>query len=417
MTSDHSWSNLLPGRRDVCVEGRRVFEMFYSERIGNFSSSDSLNGVVSLDTVDQYESALVESYSHLTASRFRWKSWQQLPAAAAETRHVATVDLGPNFFGAAITGASARPYMTLSNRAHEVCRERALNRRKTTVAHEMVHLLQFETEAFRFWPDQGYWGEGDPNWWLHEATARAVEARLYPDQTDCWALFWDWATQPENSIDSDPGGMFAAPLMLYLMQTVSDSVPADIYALNQQQVDSMRGCDMIARALENRGLTLAATTGPDVFASGYCVAGGLEAADNSGLPSQIGKTVGPRVRTDVFSRYPVRKAAGKSPINHLGCRYFEFRSLPDTGRLEVSVLPDSSSERECLRGELVPVLGNGQLGEQVTLKPSSSGDLRGAVSGLSEDVESVLLVVANCGYGEGWMAFDGQTFSLNASLE
>ena len=162
--------------------GARQFEIAYVERSG--PSGLAQHAVSDMRVVDECVEALAASFSALTSTHFGWRDCNSSAKAAATCR-VKLKNLGPRILGAAVVGTAgtgeAESYLVLNVRALESSRQAAISRRRATIAHELCHLLQFETAAYRHWPAQGRWGLGDPNWWLHEASALAIEAALCND--------------------------------------------------------------------------------------------------------------------------------------------------------------------------------------------------------------------------------------------
>ena len=399
-----------------------MFDLCFSARGGPATAADAVHDVSDLEVVEQYAAALQQSFEQLISDEFRWLVWAgETPHGDRGTRDVRLGDLGINFYGAAMSGASVMPYLALSVRSFESTPEAAARRRAATVAHELVHLLQFETTTYRFWPSKGLWGLGDPNWWMHEATAIALEAALCSEDPECYPMLWDWATSPQRSLESDLIGFLAAPFVMFLMQALDRRWPAELYRVTSEQVPSMRGTEIINHVFQTQrpgGLPLAAVSGDDWFASRYCVDAGLLGASETLLDSRIGKVVGSRAMADVFTGSRIAEAAGNLSVDHLGCRYFQFVPPENSARLQISVIPDQPEGWECFRGEFVLVGHDGQrLGQQTLSRIEDRRCLTASVNFPRNEVAFGLLVVANCGFGTGWPRFDQLTFHLSAECE
>ncbi len=406
-------------KRPVLFGGQDRFEILFLERTG---SDDLVRDAVS-DTrvVDECAAALVSSFSALTSPRFGWQDWAIVGSATAMCR-VKLKLLGPMTFGAAISGnvglGNAESYMVLNIRALESSRQAAISRHRATVAHELCHLLQFETATYRHWPAQGRWGEDDPNRWLHEASALAIEAALCDDSPECYHFFWEWATTPSRSLDADDAGGFAAPFLMYLMRTLpeGDRLPADIYRVDPQTVPDMGGTDLLDHVLKSRGTRLAAVSGEECFASRFCVDAAFVGTPDSLLDPRIRDVVGSRCVTDVFDRLPVQDAATECPVDHLGCRYFQFRIPPASRGLRVTVSPRQPEGLSSLRGELVLVGQDGRKRRQETLVRQGTESVLCVDLPVDPQAEELaLLVIANCAWGAGANRWDRQTFSISAT--
>lgn len=407
----------LPNHREVRVAGRRAFDLFYAVRNAGHAAAGARHGVAQEGVIDDYLESLVSSYQRLCSPEFGWTSWAD--DAGGESRDVAVLDLGRNLLGAANAFGTAKPYLALSCRPHESTAEAARRRRAATVAHEIVHMLQFETPAWRYWPEQNRWGTGDPNWWLHEAVALATEALIEPDSPGWYSWLWDWATMPERSLEWDSSGCFAAPLLIYLMQSLNSRFGSDLYSIRAADVPGMRAASMLAWLIETREKrSFASATARQCVFADYCVdAGVLGIIHDSVLDPHIAAIAGPRVRTDVFEAYPVKDACQDKPIDHLACRYFGFRPNPCGSRLEITMTPDDSVRQRLLRGELVVVSHDLAIRNRISLVPTITGIFKAVVDGFSmKNVDHALLVIINCGYGDGWAECDGIRFRINASL-
>jgi hypothetical protein len=408
-------------RRRLVPTGTQQFEISFIERSG--AGELARHAVSDARVVDEWAEALASSFSALTGSRFGWRELDGgVSVAAAEMWRVKLKNLGPKILGAAIAGCvgmgGAESYLVLNVRALESSRPTAISRRRATVAHELCHLLQFETAAYRHWPAQGRWGLGDPNWWLHEASALAIEAALCDESPECYPLLWDWATTPSRSLDADDAGGFAAPLLMYLMRTLPDGdrLPADIYRVDPQAVPNMGGTDLLDHVLKSRGTRLAAASGEECFASRFCVDAAFVGTPGSVLDQRIHDVVGARAVTDVFDRFPLDAAATACPVDHLGCRYFQFRLPPASRGLRVTIRPQRPEGMNILRGELVLVGPDGRKLRQKTLgRVEDASVLSAEIPIDSQFVEFALLVVANCAWGAAANRCNEQTFSISAT--
>ncbi len=410
-------------RRDIEIQGRPAFRLRFNRREGAHLSEgclppDPKDGVADLETADTFVEALKYAFPLLTEPKCGWRSWDEsLP------REVAVRNLGPSRYGlAAIDGRSA-PYMVLSPIAFDPTPDSTIRRRQSTVVHELAHLLQFETNLFLHWHKAAL--GSDPNWWLHESVALAVERFVYPDQPSSYPRFWEWATRPELSLESDPDGNLAAPFIQFLTTRLEPSFVPRLYDTTQDQVPSMRATEILDWQLQQRGLHLASDCAdePSVFID-YCVDAVLLGVTDTFLDSGIGEIVGPRAISDAFRAFPVRDAGRNMPIDHLGCRYFDFipPKLGHVANLVVEVFPrpepTTERKRNALHGELITISNDHRRITRNALSSSRDGQLTGIVPDFGvETVHRVILVLANCAFGPGWAYHDGLQFSISARLE
>jgi len=409
-----SWASILTCRRALEFGGRHLFDLHFAERNAFSADGNSTHGVPNLAVIDQYHAALESSISRLTDKTHGWNLWESLPGSNRALRDAAVFDLGPSMLGAAVDTLRGTPYLVLNTRSLDLP-EVARMRRQATVSHELVHLLQFETPAYRYWPARGRIGENrDPNWWLHEATALALESEISPAPTASFPLLWNWATSPEQSLEGDPYGTLAAPFLIYLGRRFGWDLLADVYRATEHDVEGMRGVDLLARALGRRGDS--PPDFKDCFARGYCVDAAFIGDGASVLPAEIKDVIGPRALSGRFTRYPVDGAARNLVINHLGCRYFEFTPTQASRMLKVQVAIHDDADRLFARVELVTV-GRSGLRRRTTLSPQPDTRLAATVEFSSEDVSRAVLIISNCAYGSGWATHDGLRVAISAQIE
>lgn len=396
-------------RTDVAFEGRTAFRVRFNERHATASHpADARHGIVDRETITTIREALSDAYPRLTSSEFGWSKF-----AGNVPREVAIRDLGPSRYGIAAMRGREAPYMVLSPQPFEAAPEAIKRRRRATVVHELVHLLQFESPLFRYWHESRR-RFGDPNWWWHEATALATECVLDSRQSPTYPRLWDWATQPERSLESDADGYLAAPFVAYLMHRFGATIVARLYETTAAQVASQRAADVLDGWLRQHDTTLAA-----VFVE-YCIACVTATAEWPVL-DEVVKIVGPRAISGSYRTLPVAREGKALPIDHLGCRYFEFLPSRGRGALDVEVMPRPEDSRgvgradSVLRAELVIPAVPGEGVARVPLQPRPNGTI-GAKVGLASVPSRLLLVVANCAFGAGWVNFDGLQFTVSASV-
>ena len=134
-----------------------------------------------------------------------------------------------------------------------------------------------------------------------------------------------------------------------------DRFPSEIYRIDPKTVPSMGGTDLLDHVLKSRGTRLAAVSGEECFASRFCVDAAFIGTPHSVMDPRICDVVGSRCVTDVFDRFPVQEAATECPVDHLGCRYFQFGTSLAFMRLlrEFQLIGESPSTSEWLRRSVV----------------------------------------------------------------
>ncbi len=347
-------------RQVIELDCGTVFIVQYRHRCSAQFGPDARNGVYSEELVSVYSSALKHCYCQITGTTFGWK-----PASTnrAVRTDVVIRDLGPILCGVANPNwcrAMNRPRnanIALTCRPHANSSDAVVQECFATVAHELVHLLQFDTTTWQFWPKQGrigyaHWARrNDPNNWLHEATAFALEAILCEkDVVDWHRLLWDWATRPELGMDSDPYGLLAAPFIVYLTRKFDPRIVADLYQVTDAEVPSMLGADLIAHCVARRSRSSPVESLNSIFVK-YCVDVALP--DQSGFDSSIERLVGPRAVTEIYGDYPVKQNT-TYVIESLGCRYFHFARPKNNDPLKI-VVSEASGRAETLRARLISV--------------------------------------------------------------
>jgi hypothetical protein len=100
--------------------------------------------------------------------------------------------------------------------------------RRTIAIHELVHLLQFPSPLYRTVLSKSIFIM-DPNWWLHESVALAIEWFLGGASGKLTPHLWNWANAPHISCQADELGFQAFPWLVYLMETFGKWFPARLY--------------------------------------------------------------------------------------------------------------------------------------------------------------------------------------------
>jgi len=403
-------------RRPVQIGGREIFELIYFERHGRGTVASRIRGVTSETVVEQYAVALQKHYPLLCGAEF---DWQQMNLEGNAQCVGVIEDLGSWMMGAATTDGNSLPYLMLTSRCHEPSPEAAAKRRNDVVLHELVHLLQFQTDTWQHWPKQGRWGTADPNWWLHEAVALAIEAELATDYVGWYPWLWNWTTSPQLSIESDKNGSLAAPFLQYLIRRLGRSFASAIYRLTPNEVPSMRATDLLARAISDAEVRCSVSLRhPDmgsVFLE-YCTDAGLVGTASSIHDPAIESSVGQRIRTEYFHGLPIDWSSRDAAIDHLGCRYFEFQLTSGRKLIAFRIIPDDSSSSMTLMASLTLMHDSSNRGRTCFFQ-RELGD-PGIVCRVSptQDETRAVLTIANVAFGRGWALHDGATFHIRAEV-
>lgn len=444
MNPEAFWFDTLTRKVAVEVDERQLFNVYFCERNQSFELQHGRHSVAGLFVVNQYAEALRSVIQLLNSPSFNWNVWTTSDGSLT-ARSVAVFDLGPGMQGAAVSFPRKMPYLVLNARSPDLP-EMAMRRRQAIVAHELVHLLQFETPTYQYWSSRGRIGEDrDPNWWLHEATALAIETELSPKPAASLPLFWDWATVPEVSAEGphDPYGTLMAPFLIFLGRRHGWKLLSDLYRVTPNEVASMRGTDILAWTISNvlqekhnslqsavREVGQQSGT-PDSHSVGlsktdadptsleaqfleYCVDAAFLSEGETVLPKALYETVGGRALTDRFESYPVSAAATNAAIDHLACRYFEFLPTTTSDRLSVSITLNRTDDMPVFRAALVTVARNGQ--RQLTLMTANTNGFTGSAPFRAKECSRAVLIVANCAYGFGWANHQLCRFTIDANI-
>ncbi|MCA9061515.1 MAG: hypothetical protein KDA96_00570 [Planctomycetaceae bacterium] len=359
-----------------------------SERIVNTISNRLVHHLDTLRTTYQWSSSLLQSN---------------------EVCQVVIRDLGPGLEGAAVTGGSAEPYLAFNCRPVLSDPDAEQIRLGNVALHELVHLLQFATETWKYWPARGRWGLNDPNWWLHEAVALAIEATAGESVALWFPWLWDWAVSPHVSIESDSSGSAAAPFLMFLINRCGPSLPAMIYSLTPGDVVSMGAADLLDHAISrvdsSRNLA-------DEFLT-FCTHAGLLGVNGCELDPLIETVVGRRARTARHSEVGTQQwNTDGGSIEHLACRYFEF--VPRTGtRCRVEIADAAAATRSSIKATCTVIDRNANAIRSVHQVPVTENEPATTIT--LRDGEWLLTTVVNTAFGSGWATKNQPRFSLRIS--
>lgn len=404
-----------PDSRIVRIDGKEVFELIYCRRSGAGSAADRTRGVSDDGVIEEYANAIQQHYVMLCGNEFQWR---RLSTEGQTLCRAVINDLGSWMMGAAMVDrnlSSSSSSLTFTSRCHEATVQAAEKRRRDVVLHELVHLLQFETDTWRYWPLKGRWGISDPNWWLHEAVALAVEAELAQEYVSWSPWLWTWATMPHLSLESDRNGALAAPFLCFLIRKYGHTFPSSIYRLSRTDVPSMRGTDLLARAVNDAALsdpehTISQSFG-DVYLE-YCTQVGYEqSASHQGADSRW-RIVGTRMRTEYFEQLPVDWKDDSAGIDHLGCRYFQLDLRKGVRVFVVRVNANNPLLCKALFASVTLVNESQNEMQVINLTKDSDGMMVTCCVVANHSDSVAILTVANASFGSGRALSDGMTFQI-----
>ncbi|MDA0807181.1 MAG: hypothetical protein O2983_00085 [Planctomycetota bacterium] len=405
--------------RVVSIDGREMFRVRFSRRVNSVSESMRRHGIIHESVVNEYCEALKQHYRVLCGLDSDYH-WAPLTLPDQLACPVILQDLGSGLMGAATTDGMTSPYLALSTRSHEATPSLASRRRANVVLHELVHLLQFQTQTWNYWPQRDCWGLADPNWWLHEAVALAIEAESGIAPVSWYPWLWNWATKPQTALDADSHGACAAPFLQFLIRRFGRSIASSIYRITPSDVASMRATKVLAHTIRQTVDPQNVESVSDIFQSvflDYCTDAALVGSGAATMDDAITQVVGQRMRTAVFSEFPVHWSDPSAEINHLACRYFEFVPPENKVCLKVSVTPEASESLPVVVGSLVALSREDQVLSSARLCRSLSvGELSNSIP-LNNQTSRVLLTVANTAHGTGWAQHDMARVSITATVD
>lgn len=405
----------LPSKRNVEINSQSKFHLHYQLR-NQLDSKPSEHSVGQPRIIDEYVQHLSDAYQELTSTNFGWAPKNKDPI------DVKIGNLGSRMLGLAAPDRYSEPYMALSSRPHAVNDEIARNKRFHTVVHELTHYFQYQTPVWRYWPDAGKVGKSDPNWWLHEAVALATESLIpYQHQASPSWYTWlhEWVTHPHRSLTLDRSGSFGATFLIYFMNQFHSRFGAQLYSLTENDVPSMEAPDMIDfLSKKEAGIPLATVHQERCMFSDYCTEAGLGTQYGDGLKfldKEIFQINGQRSRSAIFTEFPISNAAAGDAIQHLGCRYYEFQPQYENKRLLVNLRPLAANDAMSLKAKLIVIPKTENFVETEFLSPSGNNELMAEVPNFDpNEIETVLMVVMNTWYGNGWTNNNDLRYSISA---
>jgi hypothetical protein len=397
-------------RRVVSVNDRPVFDLQWATRNGPGTETERRKGISDESLIEQYAYALQKHFCLLTGPTFGWSE-------AETSRHtpypVLITDLGPWILGTATTDGHQLPYLAFSCRNPELSQNPGAGKGSDVVLHELVHLFQFQTDAWRYWPRRNRWGTADPNWWLHEATALAVEAELAVD-VSWYPWLWTWATQPQRSLESDATGAMAAPFIQYLMRRFGRPFAASIYRISASSAPTMRGTELLDAAIRVQTTNSQSDDGSrlsELFLD-YCVEAVAPLPGQTFLDPSITQIVGRRLMTAHVSELPFEISNSESTIDHLGCRYIEISRPLHGRRFKLELIHPSTGDRCVLHTAVVELDEQGKHLKKTYWRPDLCTGSLSLILSPHELTKSFILTVVNIAHGSGWERFDNLPLQL-----
>ncbi len=380
--------------RDVSVHDG-IFRIHYGMR-ADFSESTSRHGIVDMSTIDHYADALERGYPLLTSPRFGWRGFE-----SSFVREVGVRDLGAAHHGIANPDGN---YLVLASRPFKPSLAQQSLERFSTVVHELVHLLQFESPLFRKWFSLAATMLHDPNWWLHEAVALAMEFKIGNNPGPMITRLWDWATQPSRSIDSDQLGFRGLPLALYLMDRFGDDFLSKLYFAPLDDNPHPRAADVLAGLLPTTDRNRAAP-----FEGLFLDYASIWSPGNESMPDwakEIVRLIGYPARTCVAIDSGT-SSHRFSPIEHLGFRILELETARDTPIALKLQHVRSAQSQTSLAARLFPSI------DATRIDGVPTDDGRALVFPSMQLTGNSSMVIANTAYRAGWAMDDKSEIELS----
>ena len=227
-------------------------------------------------------------------------------------------------------------------------------------------------------------------------------------------------------------GALAAPFLRYLLRRYGTTTASELYQIDEELLSEVLGpanangrqSNEDASELRGTGLldvVIRRNSQDNNQASlqsefvAYCTEAGLLGVTDSELDEAIADTVGPRIRTDVFSKFPVNRIDRNATIDHLGCRYFEIVLPPNRSKLIVSLNPVDREQLSSLNATLTTI--SDQAEAQDVIHFNRSERPRQLICEVPvTGTERVLLTVVNVAHGSGWSLQDGLAFEVQGDV-
>jgi len=338
-----------------------------------------------------------------------------------------TYDLLGQAFGAASLEDDGKPILHLASRGTETSRMGELSRATATAIHELCHAF-----TMRWWSPGRVDSQGcDPWEWWSEGTSVFMETHVSPENQDSLRYVGRWADHPEVPID-DPYHLYQAGMFVRYLYHHPRLGAKFITAVweepelesESEQTESVSDpCSAIEKVLARDvpNLAFASPEEDDIFAAGYCVDSYFCFDTRSACFNPfVFVRFGERQATESYEP-PICDAATQDSLDHLACRYYRFmppsNSAGTTLNVRLTANPQGKeSDIEQLKGILAVVTTNWSKGETVVLEPASEertleSSMQNFTSG---DVDHIVLIVANCSYGEN--ARDGLRYAISAEV-
>jgi hypothetical protein len=319
-----------------------------------------------------------------------------------------------NFRSPFMSVEAGTPFLCLPSRFPEPTREHALTYARVAAVHEGAHVFTYlwRREALaRARAADG--GDGTPVkdpyrqfWsWFDEATALYLEVLAHPGNLRTLPFCLEWNDRPDVPLDDGRYTYRGLLFVSYLCDQFGPDFLFRVWNSARQGETAVQTIDRLLQEGHRCSLALPGEPDDDLF-SRYCLDSYFLAEHTAGsLGCQIYQRFGTRMITEsVLANKGGSSELRQDHLDHLACRFYEFRLDADRATLEVTVAPRDGAALPLLKGGLIAVapdqsridlLGLGRL----TWQPEEHVyTARLAVGGVGE-VDHVALVVTNVSPG------------------
>jgi CheY-like chemotaxis protein len=348
--------------------GNTLFVIQWISRSAAGSDKMRMNSVPGYYVIGEYETAIRDHYLMLTGSQFGFDNWTSDSPVPVSVLLISD-NSGRKLLGLVEPFSVSRSH-TISFQLDLCCRNNytdpqlASRLRSDTVLHELVHCCQLNSELVRAWirdwrqlpinsgrPAMDWYGDfandvtrgrgSDWGWaWVLEATAYAIEAEHAVGFPEWYKELADWASFPEQELNEDESGIFAAPFLQFLLRGLGSQFASELFRLpaapsDRTPLPDRHPLELVDEAIRRfqhlSNEKQARWGGLRAAFREYCLASALEYDPSNFFDTRIISAVGPRVRTRSFplqSRLTCELAEGLA--TPMSCRFFELS--PDSNR-------------------------------------------------------------------------------------
>jgi hypothetical protein len=321
----------------------------------------------------------------------------------------------------ASTGLDGSPYLILPCGSTEPTIKAELQRAASEAVHEATHAFNYLGVDLDYRLHTKLWE------WFDEGTATYMEMRLLPGNTDHFRFMRGWMDAPHVPLDSRAAKYRAAMFVRYLAARMGDSFIAQVWKQARETESALKALATLS-AQHGQVLCSPDPSIADLFATGYCMdAYFCHDPNSSACNSALYRRYGGRTITARATLRPAERSIWEGSIDHLACRYYQFRLAADASQLTVQLHSNRNSGPPALKAEVALVAPDKRRCGVVALRRQPGSVEAPLCATLTEQqlaaLDHVVLVVSNCGlavpHGESPPAqcFDGQAYTIEAQAE